>query len=118
MRAITVVLLLSGGAWGLVGCGASGAGCIPGQSAACACTSGQAGAQLCRADRSYDPCVCASGSTSGCVPGQSLACGCSDGRTGAQTCRADRKYDPCVCSSPTDLRADIDLGFDVADLRF
>ena len=32
--------------------------CVPGQSVACACTSGLSGAQTCRSDGTYGPCVC------------------------------------------------------------
>ena len=38
------------------------AGCVPGASAACTCTDGRSGAQVCRADRTFDACVCAGGS--------------------------------------------------------
>lgn len=38
---------------------AGGSGCIPGQSAACACESGATGAQVCQADETFGACVCA-----------------------------------------------------------
>lgn len=41
-----------------VGCGPSTATCVPGQSAACACTNGAAGAQVCGADGHFLACIC------------------------------------------------------------
>ena len=42
------------------GCGAK-SGCVPGQSIACACTSGDTGAQVCGDSGSYGACDCGSG---------------------------------------------------------
>jgi hypothetical protein len=55
-----------GGGYGTTtGGGYTGAGgafpvCIPGQSIACACTNGDYGAQVCRADGTFGNCICAS----------------------------------------------------------
>jgi hypothetical protein len=46
---------------GSAGVGGAIASCIPGQSVACACTSGLSGAQICRNDGAYGACVCAGG---------------------------------------------------------
>ncbi len=55
------------------GDGSNGAGsnnprCIPGQSAACACTDGATGAQICRDDGTFDACVCAPASDARSAP--------------------------------------------------
>jgi hypothetical protein len=46
------------------GCGANST-CVPGQSAACVCSDGTGGAQLCKGDGSFAACQCASGASSG-----------------------------------------------------
>ncbi len=49
----------------VAGCsGGKGNSCVPGQSAACACSDGTSGAQICRGDGSYGQCVCGGGSPS------------------------------------------------------
>jgi len=114
----------------VAGCGDKGGGggggtggtsdrvCLPGMSVACACTSGDEGAQVCTADGAgYGACVCGSGTgTAGtggsgggggtggstgnaCIPGMSVACACTSGGQGAQVCTADGAgYGACVCS--------------------
>jgi hypothetical protein len=48
-----------------VGCSEPQPGCTPGASVACTCTDGSAGAQSCKADRTFDVCMCdSSGRTS------------------------------------------------------
>jgi hypothetical protein len=42
----------------LLGCAGGGSTCTPGASVACACIDGTQGAQTCRADGTYDTCVC------------------------------------------------------------
>jgi hypothetical protein len=84
--------------------------CIPGQSVACTCNSGQLGAQACQTDgRAFSPCSCASAvattpstsaDTRACVPGQSIPCACTTGDTGAQVCQSDGKsFSACSCVS-------------------
>ncbi len=79
--------------------------CIPGLSAACGCTDGRTGAQVCTSEGVFEMCTCtgeAPGPTTGhCVPNQGVACYCSDLRMGAQLCRADGIYSPCNCPIPT-----------------
>ena len=51
------------GAAGTTGVGGTGVGpmaCVPGRSEACACATGAQGAQVCRADGTFGPCVCVS----------------------------------------------------------
>src|SRR5208282_1873393 len=52
---------------GLAACAPDATGsvssCIPGASAACVCTNGQAGAQVCDADANFSACSCTTGST-------------------------------------------------------
>jgi hypothetical protein len=51
------------GTGGTTGTGGTGAGpmtCVPGRSEACTCATGATGAQVCRADGTFDPCVCVS----------------------------------------------------------
>src|SRR5438132_10727847 len=50
--------LMSGLAVSGSGCGGGGGDCTPGQSAACVCTDGRGGAQVCRSDRTFDACQC------------------------------------------------------------
>jgi len=52
-----------GGTTGTAGAGGAGAGtmtCVPGRSEACTCSTGATGAQVCRADGTFDRCICAS----------------------------------------------------------
>ncbi len=61
-RLVSLALVLA-----LVGCGSDSGGgsgpstCVPGQSIACAGAGGCSGAQICKADGTYDVCVCGAG---------------------------------------------------------
>lgn len=81
----------------IAACRSSSGGCSVGASAACACTNGRTGAQICLMSNSYGTCNCTLDITTGCVPGQSVACACSDGTEGAQVCQADRTLAACQC---------------------
>jgi len=58
MRAIAILTLIT------VGCGGKST-CVPGQSAACVCSDGTGGAQVCRGDGTYDACACGTVGTGG-----------------------------------------------------
>src|SRR5262249_37070572 len=88
--------------------------CTPGQTAACACPTGQMGAQTCDGDGRFAACDCeisdGSSATNGdadsesssapkCTPGQSFACACLTGQTGAQTCGGDGRFAACDCAT-------------------
>ena len=82
--------------------------CVPGASVACACVTGQQGAQTCTTAGIFAACVCSTSVASpdasepaACVPGASVACACLSGQQGAQTCTAAGTFAACVCAMPT-----------------
>jgi hypothetical protein len=76
MRGLLLLTLIT------VGCGAKST-CVPGQSAACICSDGTGGAQLCKGDGTFAACQCASGATSPGV-GDDMATGTGgNGNTGS-----------------------------------
>ena len=52
-RELGLLLLLA-----VAGCGGKGNSCVPGMSAACVCSDGSGGAQVCRGDGTYGVCEC------------------------------------------------------------
>jgi hypothetical protein len=59
---VAVLAIVLAFAAGCFGCGAR---CVPGASAACACTDGRMGAQICGEDGRFAPCVCSGGGDGG-----------------------------------------------------
>jgi hypothetical protein len=83
-----------------LGC-ASRAPCTTGESAACTCTDGAPGAQVCGANHTFGFCVCQEAFDAGaCVTGQSVACTCTSGQPGAQVCTDGQAFGPCACDAP------------------
>ncbi len=81
--------------------------CIAGASAACGCTDGRTGAQICGTDGVYQTCQCTGPVPTGlprCIPNMTASCQCADLRVGAQMCQADGTYSVCSCNgvAPTD----------------
>ncbi|HEX9101967.1 MAG TPA: hypothetical protein VF997_07180 [Polyangia bacterium] len=63
------------------GCGGKST-CVPGQSAACVCSDGMGGAQICRGDGTYDACACGTVGTGGNGTGGAGGGGTGGGGTG------------------------------------
>jgi hypothetical protein len=102
-----------GGAQGQGGTGPVGQGgkpaqaCVPGQSVACACSSGAMGAQTCRPDGSgYDPCQCQSGGVGGATGGSgSPGCVSAGGSPASGVSPECQAYYGCLSTACEDKRA-------------
>lgn len=111
MRATWLMaLVLAGGS----GCDTGGRGCTPGETAACTCSDGRAGAQVCGSGGTFGVCTCSSPGDDGgllvCTPSEVRTCTCPSGSDGTQVCRSDGSgYTSCSgCSTactPGSMRA-------------
>jgi len=92
-------------------CGSSGNDapkCITGASVACACPTGQQGAQICTSAGAFGACVCAPPEVDGgagnpnakCIVGASVACACPNRQQGAQVCTSEATFSVCACAAP------------------
>jgi hypothetical protein len=95
----------------LAACGGGGNDapkCIVGASAACACPTGQQGAQICTSVGTFGACVWAPAGVDGgtavpgikCVAGESAACACPTGQQGALVCTSEGLFGTCACAAP------------------